>query len=524
MRLALQFGFADADAKASAGNAALPEVPAARPTVASRSRASRASRPRTRCSRSPRPRRQPGGTSPRPRPRSTPATKVRNSALHALDDFADSGINAGQAAKLIILVARPLGLSTTAFNPDGDAPVNLQAIVDAGHQADGSYGAFNATLYAAIAKRASAASRRHGRVHPRRAGSRRRLELRRRPDRGRGAGRHRHHRARDPGAGACRFAGTDPDLRQGFAFLASQQQANGSWQSFGADDPNSTAVAMFAITAAGFDPTRRAGATWPAPTLSGPPYTSPVTWLRADQLPSGRFKSPNDEFGINTFAHVAVDPGAAARLAAGRTLTAADARSERSARSSTSSTVPARRRRAGSAVRPPRAAMPATSITNPRIAKATDRTTGACTSSPCGSAGGLDPGASLHLGAAGAGPAAADLRVLAGAGRARSGSPPAARRRWPRSAPASPRRRSSRRERTDRGPRCPAGTPVERGRATAARPCYNAHVRVIVARCSVTYEGVSGPAPRGEPPARAEGRRIDRGPLATRRPTSRSTG
>ena len=28
-----------------------------------------------------------------------------------------------------------------------------------------------------------------------------------------------------------------------------------AWQSFGADDPNSTAVAMFAITAAGFDPT-----------------------------------------------------------------------------------------------------------------------------------------------------------------------------------------------------------------------------------------------------------------------------
>jgi hypothetical protein len=37
------------------------------------------------------------------------------------------------------------------------------------------------------------------------------------------------------------------------------------------------------------------------PALSGTPYTSPVTWLRADQLPTGRFQSPNDSFGINTF-------------------------------------------------------------------------------------------------------------------------------------------------------------------------------------------------------------------------------
>jgi len=231
------------------------------------------------------------------------ATTGGNSALHAIDDFADSGINAGQAAKLIILVVRPLGLSSTAFDPDGDGAVNLVSIVDAALQADGSYGAFNATLYAAIAKRGLG---------------------------GVPASTVANIRAAQEAGGGWNFAGdptgtqasadidttalaiqalaavpvaeTDPDLRQGLAFLASTHQANGSWQSFGADDPNSTAVAMIAITAAGFDPTRPCWRDVVVPALGGTAYTSPVTWLRADQLPTGRFQSPNDSFGINTFA------------------------------------------------------------------------------------------------------------------------------------------------------------------------------------------------------------------------------
>ena len=230
-------------------------------------------------------------------------TNGGHSALHALDDFADSGINAGQAAKLAILVARPLGSSTTSFDPDGDGAVNLQAIVDAGHQPDGSYGAFNATLYAAIAKRAfGGVPAEHARVHPGGAGGRRRLELRRRPDGGAGAGGHRHHRAGDPGP---RLRPGRRDRRRsprGCGVPRASQQANGAWQSFGADDPNSTAVAMIAITAAGFDPTVSCWRDVTAPALHGTAYTSPVTWLSGDQLPSGRFASPNDQFGVNTFA------------------------------------------------------------------------------------------------------------------------------------------------------------------------------------------------------------------------------
>jgi hypothetical protein len=228
-------------------------------------------------------------------------TAFGNSVLHATDDFADGGINAGQAAKLVILVTRPLGLSSTSFNPDRDAPVDLQAIIDAGHQPDGSYGAFNATLYAAIAKRTLG---------------------------GVPADTVAYIKHAQQANGGWDFAGDptgktaiadvdttalaiqalvssgvgrgDPHLRAALGFLARRQRAVGAWQAFGTNDPNSTAVAMIAITAAGYDPTDSCWRDKAMPSFAGRPYRSPVTWLRGDQLPSGRFKSPNDQFGINT--------------------------------------------------------------------------------------------------------------------------------------------------------------------------------------------------------------------------------
>jgi hypothetical protein len=228
-------------------------------------------------------------------------TGFGNSVLHAADDFADSGINAGQAAKLVVLVTRPLGLSATSFNPDKDTPANLRAIIDAGHQPNGSYGAFNATLYAAIAKRALG---------------------------GVPADTLAYIKAAQQANGGWDFGGdptgksavadvdttalaiqalvsagvgrSDARLRAGLAFLARRQRAVGAWQSFGANDPNSTAVAMFAITAAGYDPTSSCWRDKAVPNFAGRPYKSPAAWLRSDQLPSGRFKSPNDQFGINT--------------------------------------------------------------------------------------------------------------------------------------------------------------------------------------------------------------------------------
>ena len=44
---------------------------------------------------------------------------------------------------------------------------------------------------------------------------------------------------------------TDPAVQSALAFFAANFQADGAWQSFGADDPNSTAMAILGLTAAG---------------------------------------------------------------------------------------------------------------------------------------------------------------------------------------------------------------------------------------------------------------------------------
>jgi hypothetical protein len=230
--------------------------------------------------------------------------KGSNSVLHAIDDFVDSApLNAGQAAKIVVLVAGPLGINPKKFNPDGDASANLRTTIDNGRQANGSYGAFNATLYAAIAKRVLGGVPANTLAYIRAAQMT-------------NGG---WNFAGDPtGAAAdadidttglaiqalvaARVSKTDPDLRQALGFLARRHQASGAFQSFGADDPNSTAVAIFGITAAGYDPASSCWRDTAAPALTGTPYKTPTSWLRLDQQANGRILSPNDGFGINTFA------------------------------------------------------------------------------------------------------------------------------------------------------------------------------------------------------------------------------
>jgi hypothetical protein len=222
-----------------------------------------------------------------------------NSAMHAIDDLADSGPNAGQAAKIVTLVTKPLSLNPKKFDPDGDGATNLRAIIDAGYRPDGSYGAFNATLYAAIAKRIL------GKVPPQT------IAYIRNSQEASGGWNYAGDRTGDfadvdttglaiQALVAARVKKTDPDLRQGLAYLGRQNQASGAWQSFGADDPNSTAVAMLAVTAAGFDPTTRCWRDTVSPTRKGNPWASPSNWLRSRQQANGRVLSPNDAFGINT--------------------------------------------------------------------------------------------------------------------------------------------------------------------------------------------------------------------------------
>lgn len=226
-----------------------------------------------------------------------------NSALDALDDQADGELTAASAAKLTILVALPLGLDPSSFDPQGDGAADLLGAIDADLGPDGSYGTFNATLYAVAAKRAAG-----------QAVSAQTLDLIRGAQQVDGG----WNFLGDPtGTGsdvdttamaviALVSAGlrdhTDAAVLDGLTFLAEQQQLSGAWSTYGSDDPNSTSMAVLAVTGAGYDPAVRCWRDHVAPSLSGEPYASPLAWLQGQQDPSGRILSPSDGWGVNTFA------------------------------------------------------------------------------------------------------------------------------------------------------------------------------------------------------------------------------
>ena len=244
--------------------------------------------------------------------------KGGNSALHALDDLADAGVDAGQAAKLVVLDTEPLGLSARKFNPDGDAKsVNLKAVITAGARPDGSYGAFNATLYAAIVLRVLTGSVPANTV----------AYIRSAEQANGGWGFSGLPTGTDVDIDstglaiqalvAGKVAANNADLRQGLAFLAAQHQANGVWQSFGDDDPNSTSVAVLAISAAGFDPTKACWRDVVAPGSAGDPVR--VTDL-VDRGPAAGERTHREPQRRVRHQHVRVDTvdrGVAPRLGAG---------------------------------------------------------------------------------------------------------------------------------------------------------------------------------------------------------------
>jgi hypothetical protein len=227
------------------------------------------------------------------------------SPLDWADDFADGPINAGQAAKLLVLVAAPLGLPIKTFNPQNDATKrNLISTVDAGAQPNGSYGAFNATLYAALARWIVTGSVPANTLAYIRAGQQ-------------SSGGWDF--ANDPTGSdadidttslaiqvlvAAKVATNDTDLRQALAYLAHQQRANGSFPSFGADDPNSTAVAVVAITAVGENAAFPCWRDRAVPAFHGSAYSSPIAWLRGQAASDGHIASHNDTEAppVTTFA------------------------------------------------------------------------------------------------------------------------------------------------------------------------------------------------------------------------------
>lgn len=232
--------------------------------------------------------------------------------LTAVDDLVDgvedpdSDAAGAQAAKVVALVAGPLGISATDFDPAGDSdePVDLVARMDVHRDDSGTYdfGAlFNGTMYAALALDAVDVAIPAG-------------LLDQIADAQRADGSWNYAGDQDPDTAgdidttalallSLAAAGrdtTDSAVLAGVRYLATGQQANGAWQFFGVDDPNSTSMASIALSGLQIDVTDPA---WSRPfggTLAA--AASPYVWLRSQVNAEGRVVSPNDDYGINTLA------------------------------------------------------------------------------------------------------------------------------------------------------------------------------------------------------------------------------
>ncbi|MEZ5177105.1 MAG: DUF4214 domain-containing protein [Acidimicrobiales bacterium] len=243
----------------------------------------------------------------------TSLVKGGRTPLDVLDDLIDddpdltSNAAGARAAKVAALVAQPLGLSSTDFDPSNDSvgAVDLLGRVDLHREPDGTYdfGAqFNGLLYAAIAIA--------GVGDPVPA-----------PLVGQIV-------AAQNGDGSWDYTGVSKDtsddvdttalallalesagrkvgdatVKKGVTYLGRRQMPTGAWQAFGADDPNATAVAAMALSALHLDLSTSSWIQGLDVVRTAVPYGTPYTWLASQQDATGRIKSPNDSSGVNTFA------------------------------------------------------------------------------------------------------------------------------------------------------------------------------------------------------------------------------
>jgi len=225
--------------------------------------------------------------------------------LDALDAWVAGGIVAGQAAKLILLVVAPLGLDPADF---GDSHTDLTALIyptGCGGGAD-----LTGVLYYSTQTMGLVGEILCGAPDPAIVA---RVRAAQRAD---GSWNFTGDPAEPTDNGdeidvtsialqvliAAGASWDDPAVHHGLAWMASRQFPTGAFDGFGLPDPNSTAMAMLAVTAAGFDPTTSCWRDTVAPVRMGAPYGDPQAWLLAQQQPDGRVVSPNDTYGVNTFA------------------------------------------------------------------------------------------------------------------------------------------------------------------------------------------------------------------------------
>ncbi len=237
-------------------------------------------------------------------------------ALDAVDDWVDTvqadgtataGTKAQQAAKVIALVTEPLGLDETDFDPSGDteAAVDLVATIEAA-EGDGSFMGVTVTGKAYVVWALAAL----GEEVP--AGLFTALASAQQANGGFNYVGDPAWTSFDPDitatvATALAVAGktpaTDATLRKALSGLAIQQRWNGEWAGeFDDGNPNSTAVVLTMVSALCGDDVGGAWRSYGDVRVAGLPYPSPVEALLDRQEPDGRFSSPSDSWGVNTFA------------------------------------------------------------------------------------------------------------------------------------------------------------------------------------------------------------------------------
>jgi len=226
--------------------------------------------------------------------------------IDALDDWVTGGINAGEAAKLVLLVIEPLGLDPTDFGPSHTDVFSIlypSGTCAGGPDLSGTY--FYEKLSLGLATKLLC-----GAVDPAVVPL---VRAAQRPD---GAWNNLGDPTLTTDLGdevdvtsiatqvllASGAAWDDPAVLRALGYLVTMQDPTGAFRSYGEADPNATAMAMLVIAAAGFDPTASCWRDTVAPARVGTPYGDPEAWSLGRQQPDGRVVSPNDGYGVNSFA------------------------------------------------------------------------------------------------------------------------------------------------------------------------------------------------------------------------------
>ena len=216
--------------------------------------------------------------------------------LPFLDLVAALPMTPGKAAKLVLLVAGPLGLDPTAFDPAGDgSPVDLMAAIGSPNP-DGSFGApgfFNGTLLAALALKLVDGSVPVETVAYVRAAQKANGGWSFDADPG---------TTTDAEIDTTSFAMQalvaggaaldDADVREGLVFVESQRDPEGTWSAFGSVSVEAISRAILAIVADGFALETPCWRDTVDPASVATPYVSPDDVLAALQQPDGSIAGP----------------------------------------------------------------------------------------------------------------------------------------------------------------------------------------------------------------------------------------